>query len=122
EDQVGPAAKQPAGVLGEHRLLADELCQIAEGLQDGRAAATQNSRPELARDADEQRCQQEHDEHLRRLCPEFDDQLHTSITSMSAKSSTMSAANTRLRYWRMVRNCRCVSLSAAKEIAAPTGA
>src|SRR5262249_49541121 len=106
----------------QDHLLAQQAHKVAVGLQQGRAATAQEAGLDLARIADEQWGQQQHEEHLGALLEKLEDQDHTSIESMSTKSKAISAAKTRLRYWRIVRNCRRVSFSAAKATALPSGA
>ena len=106
EDHVGTAAEQPGRVLGEYDLLADQPQQIAVGLKKRRPAPAQQARLDLARIAEQQRRQHEHQDHLRTLRDEFEDQDHISITSIRTNRRPTRTAKTRLRNWRMVRNCR----------------
>src|SRR5437868_2852926 len=116
------AAEQPGCVLRQHSLLADQTQQVAVGLQDWRSLAPQQARLKLARIAQQQRRQDERKHHLRALSDEIEDQDHTSIISMRKNRRMTSRANTRLRYLRMVRNCRWLRWSAANQMAPPTGA
>ena len=106
EDHVGAGAEQPGRVLRQHGLLADQAQEVAIGLEDRRPAPAQEARLELARVAEKERREQEHEDHLRALRDETEDQVHTSITIMRRNKRVTSAPKTRLRNWRMVRNCR----------------
>jgi hypothetical protein len=100
EDEVGDDAEQPGGVLRDQRLFAQQADEIEIGLNQWRPHAAQQPRLHLAHEAGQERRQQQHEEHLRALDGEGRDQGH----SASTRSSDTSAKNTRLRYWRMVRN------------------
>ena len=78
--------------------------QVAIGLEQRRPSPAQQARLHLAHEAGEQRRQQQHQQHLRALHGEIEDHGHIASTS----SSETSAAKTRLRYWRMVRNCSVI--------------
>ena len=118
EDQIRDDAEQPRGVVRQHHLLAHEPHEIEIGLDERRALPPQQPRLHLAHEAGEQRRQQQHQQHLRALNGEIADQDHTASTS----SRMTRAPNTRLRNWRMVRNCRRLSRSAAMPMPATSGA
>ena len=104
--------------MRQHDILAQQPHEIAIGLDQRRSPPPQKARLQLAHDTGEQRCQQQHQQHLRALHGEFDDHCHIASTS----SRNTRAAKTRLRNWRMVRNWRWFSRSAAKPMNAATGA
>ncbi len=81
EDEIGGDAEQPGGVLGEHHLLAHQPHEVAVGLEQRRSLPAQEPRLDLAHEAGEQRRQQQHQQHLRALHGEIEDQGHIASTS-----------------------------------------
>ena len=118
ENEIGNDAQQPGCVLGQHHLLAQEAHEVAIGLEQRRAPAAQHTSLDLAHQPGQQRRQRQHQHHLCTLHEEVEDHGH----SASTRSSATRAANTRLRNWRMVRNCRWLSRSAAITTLAAIGA
>ena len=118
EDQVGNDAEQPRGIVGQHHVLAHQPHQIAIRLDQRRSSPAQQARLDLAHQPGQQRRQQQHQQHLRTLHDEVEDQGH--MASISRRRTR--AANTRLRNWRMVRNCRWLSRLAANITPAAIGA
>ena len=102
KNEIGTYPEQPRGILRKHYLLTHEAHEVAVRLDHGRPAPQQQARLHRAREAREQRRQQQDQQHLRRLNGKIDNHGH--IASTSNKST--SAAKTRLRNCRMVKNCR----------------
>ena len=93
EDDVGRDAIDPRGVVREHHLLVHQLPDVEIGLQQRRPDAAQQPCLDLARDAEQQRRDGDHDHHLHGLSGEIEDQRHAATTSRS----TISAQNTSVR-------------------------
>ncbi len=66
------------------QLLVHQLPQIPIGLQHGRANAAQQPRLDLAGEAENGRCDGDHQRHLQRLKKEIDDQRHVATKTSRA--------------------------------------
>ena len=108
KDDVGCGTKQPRCILGDDGLFADQFREVAIRLNDRRTLSAQEPCPDLARHARQERCEGEHEGGLRKLCEPGEHHRHAPTTI----SSRTSAANTSVRYVRIVRNCTWFKRSA----------
>src|SRR5438874_308937 len=97
-----PAARALATCdsCGEHHFLAQQPEKISVGLNDRGTLPAQEPCLDLADKSGEERGQRQHQEYLRTLDEEIEEDAHNASTT----SSVMSATKTRLRYCRIVRN------------------
>ena len=93
EDDVGRGPKHPGSVVCQHHLLANQLEQIAVGLENRRASAAQQVRLDFADIAGQQRRERQHQQQLSELNQRVEDQCHTASTI----KSTTTAPKTRVR-------------------------
>ena len=118
EGDVGRHAEQPRRVVGQHHFLAQQPQQVAIGLKDRGPLAAHQPGLDLAHVAGQQRGEQQHEQHLHALHDDVRDHDHIASTS----SRVTRVAKTRLRYCRMVRNCRRLSRVDRKPTASAIGA
>ena len=74
---IGHDAEQPRCTFRQHHLLAHESNEVAVGLDERRAAAAQEPGLRLAHKSSQQRCQQQHQQHLCALQEQFGDYGHS---------------------------------------------
>jgi hypothetical protein len=77
----------------QHRLLVHQLPEVEIRLPQRRADPPQQPRLDLARDAEHQRRDRQHQQHLQSLCRQIDDHRHAATIS----SSRISVMNTSVR-------------------------
>jgi hypothetical protein len=96
EHHVGRGAVEPRRVLRHHRLLAQQLGEVAIGLDDRGPAAREEPRLELAHQPGQRRRQEQHERQLRQL-EQDGGRGSDHLTSATVTSSTISAVNMNTR-------------------------
>ncbi len=87
EDEVRSGTKDPGRVVRQHNLLAQQLVQIAIGLDEIGALATQQARLDLAHVSGEERRKQQDQQQLAELNEHVENHCHTASITKSATNA-----------------------------------